>query len=437
MKNEKHLYKLIYKTLPALLILFTIHTAVMPETAWAKNSPAPRIKNDNQDDFDKKFREGRDLIDKGEWAKAAEKFREVSEKYPDNKLSDAALYWLAFCSKKQKQFEEANAALDRLIEKFPASPWISDARVMRMEVIALLGRISPASAKTTPNLYEALTVNGVSATAPRAPLDREDEIKIAAFQSLLTADPKRAITTLGEILKSDSKATETFKTETLRVLRSPRRQRTDSMIYSAGGDGGCGCAVAKEFLPSLRETLVKSFESEKNGKIRKEIIYALASLADDPSTEYLKKLYAAEDDLEMKRAIINSFVPPPSSFYAFETNAAPKRKIETDFLWEIVRAEKDSELRVSALTNLQRFPNWAAGVSTTETLSRLYDAEADEQLKISIIRAIVAANRTGTGRKLLDIAKNDRSDKLRLEAIYHLRNSKDPEVLKFLESLIK
>jgi TolA-binding protein len=81
----------------------------MPETAFAfvVNSPASKIETSNQDDFDKKFREGRDLIDKEEWARASEKFREVIEKYPDGKSTDAALYWLAFCHKKQFRLKEA------------------------------------------------------------------------------------------------------------------------------------------------------------------------------------------------------------------------------------------------------------------------------------------------------------------------------------------
>jgi hypothetical protein len=67
MKNEKHSYQPIHKTLPALLILFTIYTALMPEiyAAGSTGNPPP-LKTKLamvQDDFDKKFREGRDLID--------------------------------------------------------------------------------------------------------------------------------------------------------------------------------------------------------------------------------------------------------------------------------------------------------------------------------------------------------------------------------------
>ncbi len=458
MKNEKPLSNSIHKTIPALLILFIFYTAVMPETAFAfaANPPASEIETINQDDFDKNFREGRDLIDKEEWARAAQKFGELIEKYPDNKQVDAALYWLAFCHKKQFQLKEADAALDRLVEKFPASSWVTDARVMKFEIAAPLAQVYSSNiTKTNPALTQiyssvplAETVKGASGATvseynkilgnggiytDRAPLDREDEIKIAAFQSLLAADTKRAIETMGEVLRTDAKASETLKQEVLRVLRSPSSSRNQTMNYTATGNS----AVGKEFVPLLRETLIKGFQNETNLKIRKEIIYTLANLSDRQSADYLKKLYASENDREIKKAIINSFSSSANVIYRFNSNAAPARKTESDFLFEILQTEKDPELRRIAFSNLQRFSGWAANEQTIDTLARLYDAEMDEAFKVSIIRAFAGLKQNRAAAKLLDIARYDKSDKLRLEAIYSLRTSKNPEVLKFLEELIK
>lgn len=465
MRNKKHSYQLIYKTLPALLILSVFYTAAVPKAvfAFAAHSAVSEIKAANQDDFDKKFREGRDLIDEEEWARAAERFREAVEKYPDGKTADAAFYWLAFCHKKQKQFKQADAALDRLLERFPASSWVSDARVMKMEIAAPLGRavpgrIGPAATTlfgtaaglpataapignvagnvgaTTPGFYEGLTLGGFpAAAAARAPLDREDEIKIAAFQSLLAADPKRAIEAMREIFKSDSKASDVLKKEVLRVLRSPRVSRTETFAYVVGGSGGIG----KEFIPLLRETLVAGFQNEKNLKIRQEIIHALGSLGDE-SSDALVKLYASESDREVKRTIINGFGGSAAEFYGFAINAAQNRKTESGVLLEIVRTEKDPELRRLAFANWQRFQNWTGDKETIALLANLYDSESDEAFKIAVIRAFAAAagKQSQAAGKLMDIAKNDKSDKLRLEAIFSLRNSKDPEVLKFLKDLI-
>jgi HEAT repeat protein len=428
---------------PAASIAFSLNPEVYVEEAAAQDKS-----------FDKEFREGRDLIDREEWAKAAAKFNEIINKYPDNKSSDAALYWLAFCYKKQKQFKEANAALDRLLKDFPSSSWADDARVMKLETGHPLGVIySPAAraatlgvpngvytpklpnetlkgTAATPSYTQSLALSDVYSSIAPAKLDREDEIKLAAFQSLLSADPKRAIETAGEILKTGSKASESFKTEVVRAFRNPRLSKTQEMSFFSNG-------VGNQFTPLLRETLVKSFQNESNVKIRKEIIYAISSIGDEQSANYLVQLYNSENDADIKKAIINSFSNPVQHLFETGSTVSPTRKIALDKLIDIVWKEKDVELRRTAFNNLQRFAGWSAGDQVVEMLSRLYDGETSEEFKISILQALSNLKQNQASKKLLEIAKNEKSDKLKLEAIHALRNSKDPEVLRFLEELIK
>lgn len=468
MKNKRHFSKSIYQALPALLILLTIYTALMPETAAAQNPPPPGIEVTTENNFGEKFRAGRDLIDRQEWARATEQFREAIEKNPNHKLADAALYWLAFCYKKQKKFEESDVALNRLLKEFPASSWAGDAQVMKTEIAPALTKlcdpcnnnpkIKPQVTQgqfssdlqeqvitgTVKNSVQNPTLAEKPALTERVPIARADEIKLAAFQSLLYADPKRAIETMGEVLKPDSKASESLKREILRVWRNPRlfasNTLTDNIAKTIGG---------KEFVSLLRETLVKSFQNEKNLKIRIEVIYTLASFADEQSLNYLKQLYATETDRDIKKDIINSLSVSATVFSKFNSDDVPaqetgfnlsreqKRKMEIEILLEIVRAEKDVELRRLAFSNLRRFQKWLASEQAVEVITRLYDAETDEEFKITIVRAFAESKQKAATAKLLDIARNDKSDKLRLEAIYSLRTSKDPEVIRFLEDLIK
>jgi HEAT repeat protein len=232
----------------------------------------------------------------------------------------------------------------------------------------------------------------------------------------------------------------------LRVWRRPRLFASQTLVSDINQNIG-----GKEFVSLLRETLVKSFQREKNLKIRIEIIYTLASLADEQSLDFLKQLYVmAETDRDIKKDILNSFGGSASAFYPFSIDVAQKkiskptdfaqeqaRKIELDFLLEIVRAEKDVELRRLAFFNLRRFKNWLASAQAIEALTRLFDAETDEEFKLALIGVFAESKQPAATGKMLDIAKNDKSDKLRLEAIYSLRTSKDPEVLKFLEDIIK
>jgi HEAT repeat protein len=444
MKIENQSYKKIYKTLSALLIIFTFFIAIMPNNSFGFELVSNVSEKVNQDDFDKKFREGRDLIDKEEWAKAAEKFKEAINKNPNNKSVDAALYWLAFCQKKLDQTKEADATIDRLLKEFPNSNWTNDARVLKMQM-----GFSFSYSTDNRGLIASLSKNNqgtefseIFKNLQKTPLDREDEIKLAAFQSLLSADAERGIKTLGEILKSDSTASETLKREVLQILRNPRltrvqSQNLDTFLTTNGLD--------KKFVPLLRDTLIKGFKTESNVKIRQEIIYTLASIDDEQAADYLVKLYASENDKQIKTAIINSYgnirgFQFSNSFGILSGNSSDSSaasKIRFDNLWKIVRTEKDSELSRLALSKLLRFDDRLANAEVINELKKIYDAENDEQFKVSIIRIFVRIKHDQATKKLLDIAKNEKSDKLKLEAISSLKNSNNPEVLNFLEQLIK
>jgi HEAT repeat protein len=452
---------------------------LLPETKFAYIINLPICIDETikvNEDFDRKFREGRDLIDKEEWAKAAEKFNEIINKYPANKSADAALYWLSFCYKKQKHFKETDATLDRLLKDFPSSSWVEDARVMKLEIAVPLGKLYNSSVSitnpalplgtyskmnsgnnalagianaTAPQTYERLkTLGEINTAASQSPLDREDEIKLAAFQSLFSADSKRGIEVMSEVLKSDSRASENLKLEVLRAVRRPRITGTYSSLPL--GKTLTTNSVEKQSLPLLRESLFKSFQHETNIKIRKEIIYTLANLKDEQSVNYLIRLYSSEDNREIKKAIINGFgssmgisgfyvagnslIHNPDSVAAgnVQTQAAEFGK-----LLEIVKTENDGELRLLALSNLQRFVGWERNAQLVEILIRVYDSETNEDFKKSIVQNLGKIKQPLASRKLLDIAKNDKSDKLKLEAIYALRNTNTPEALKYLEELIK
>ena len=445
MKTLKHLYKQIHKIVPALLITFIFYTVIMPDTALALtgDSLVSETKITDQDDFDKKFREARDSIDREEWAKASEKFKELIDKYPNNKSTDAALYWLAFSYKKQKNFKEASVALERLTREFSDSSWVDDARVMKMELMPTLAGFGTGSGFNkvyAPAISNTFGVNSL-ASAPeystvlgelfsadsKIPLEREDEIRLAAFQSLLAADMKRAIEILGEIINDNSKAGESLKRHVLRTFRNSYRTNP-------------------QLTRQLRETLVNNLQKQQNSKIGTEIIYTLGSLNDEQSTVYLAKLYASENNVETKKAIINVFGSNSNGyFFTFNkdstmlatTNSNSARKMEFDSLLEIIRTEKNKELRSLAFSKLSRFGNLTANAQTANTFSQLYDSETDEDFKLSIIRTLGSFKQSQASNKLMEIAENEKSDKLKLEAIRSLRTSRDPEVLKFLEQLIK
>ncbi len=86
------------------------------------------------------FRQGRDLIEKEDWADAAAKFEGYVTQYPKSKEADAALYWLAYALKQQRKFQAAGETLGRLVREFPRSAWVDDARAMEVEIAPQVGK---------------------------------------------------------------------------------------------------------------------------------------------------------------------------------------------------------------------------------------------------------------------------------------------------------
>lgn len=474
-----------------LLLVFAFSVAVLPPNAFAflvKTSAS--ADNAEDENFDKKFREGRDLIDKQEWKKAAAKFDEVIKQYPDNKSVDAALYWLAFCYKKQREYEKMGAAVDRLMKDHPSSSWTSDAQVLLIEVAQPAkviygaagqgatfpdgkgGTVTVAGTYSTNNLLKPgqplaiapansadsfAVLSGFYPSEAKIPLEREDEIRLAAFKSLLSADLPKGIKAMNELLKSDSKASDSLKAEVLRSLR--RRQ-----LYDAPSSLGLSLTLDSVNSPRvslLRESLIKSFQNNFSSKIRRELVYTLASLNDADSIIKLGVFYNSESDIEVKKAIINNMRSARSvfGFYnltdatstaakldnialseyksAVNSNESKLNAARFDKLLEIIRTEKNSELRRFALITAQRFSEWKKSGQISATLIQIYDSETDEAFKKSIIQSLVKANQPQATKKLLEIAKNDKSDALKLEAIRALGQSKDPEAIKYLEEIIK
>jgi hypothetical protein len=172
----------------------------------------------------------------------------------------------------------------------------------------------------------------------------------------------------------------------------------------------------------------------------------------------LFRIYDADQSLEIRKAVIAGF-------------ANRKSERAGSRLFEIARSSDNIELRKAAINAISR----RAGDKSVEFLLSLYDTEKSEELKDQIINALgygttfyvgnfvdtdaaIVGARAGSGqgigfatagsssrmndqrviRKLIEIARSPQAPmERRKRAIGWLSRSKDPEVLKFLEELLK
>ena len=168
----------------------------------------------------------------------------------------------------------------------------------------------------------------------------------------------------------------------------------------------------------------------------------------------LFRIYDGDQTVEIRKAVISGF-------------ANRKSERAGNRLFEIARSSDNIELRKAAISSISR----RAGEKSVEFLLSLYDTEKSEELKDQIINALgygttfyvgnfgdteATIARAGTGqaigfgtsgsrmndqrviRKLIEIARSPQAPmERRKRAIGWLSRSKDPEVLKFLEELLK
>ena len=188
--------------------------------------------------------------------------------------------------------------------------------------------------------------------------------------------------------------------------------------------------------------------SGKTPAQRKAAIASISTRAGDPPVDALLRIYDADQNLEIRKAVINGFVNRRSERVGNK-------------LFEIARSSDNVEIRKAAVSAIAR----RGGDKSVEFLLGLYDTEKNDEVKDQIIYSLGSGNAfhltqavseaalvsgqhiyTAGGRtndqrvvrKLIEVAKDPQAPmERRKRAIGWLSRSKDPEVLKFLEELLK
>jgi HEAT repeat protein len=205
------------------------------------------------------FREARDLVNAREWARAEQRLNSFVTEFAAHREVPAALYWLAFAHKQQNEFPAADSVLTQLIARFPQSPWVGDARAMRVEIAPRL--------KNTQVIEQGVT-------------DSNEEIKLAALQSLFEARRERAVAIATGLLKPGSGASRVMREGALELL-------ADSSVPEA--------------VPALADVA----RSDPDQRLRIEAIEALAEIRSESAEMPLLEL-ARSGDFEIRRHAIEA-----------------------------------------------------------------------------------------------------------------------------------
>ncbi len=316
------------------------------------------------------FREARDLIEDGQWAKAAEKFKNFVNAFPKDQDVDAALYWLAYAYKQQGMYREAAQPLNQLIKKHSQSSWADEAEALLVEIAPHLGQ---------------------GGDVPVAVLNdkKDEELKIVALQSLFEADEERAINYVAQWMKPGSTATKSMKEAAVSLL---------------GSHGG----------PRAVPVLLDIARTQADDELRQIAIHRLGDIGGEPAVEGLMSLYGQERSLEVKARILRAFA---------DMHDSPRAQAR---LLEVAQSDSSPELRKAAI-------RWLAdgvGRNAFDVLAKIYQTERDREIKVQVLRTLADMDDQRARALLIEVARGTRSEdaELRQAAIRWLADNANETV---------
>ena len=353
------------------------------------------------------FTQGRSFVDAQQWAQAAETFDRFVARYPKDKNMDAALYWLAYAHNKQGNPAAAEDRLNQLLQTYPNSNWAKDAKTLRQEVWAKLGK------------------------QPVTAIDEKDpnvELKIVVLRTLCENDRVGCSARVAEVLRGNNPA--------------PLKEAAIILLGRYGGT---------EAVPAL----IQMARAEPDEKLRMRAISALGATSDERGLDVLREIamgatyadqsptdsaihaLAAHDNpraVTILGEVATRGQNPRARTHSIELLSRRRGENVVDELLRLYDAVPDVQLRRQAI---HAIPN-RGDEQDLDVLLSLYDAERDNDLKDSLLQAIGQYQNQRAYQKLMQIVRNPAEPlERRKTAINYLSRSKDPSVMKFLEDMLK
>lgn len=342
----------------------------------------------------------------------------------DSKWSrvDGVYYWKAYALNKLGKRDEALATVGEIAKQFPQSRWVNDAKALQVEIQQASGRpVSPDS------------------------IDDQD-LKLLAMSSMMNSNSETTIPLIEGVL-NNPKNNLALKSKALFLLAQSRTDKAREVVtaYAKNGSNPDLQIKAVQYLGAFRakestKALADIYAANTNVDVRRAVLRSMAGARDSADLFNAAK---TETNVDLRREAIRSLGSMQASnelaqLYATETNNDLKASIlqsimasrSTDKLLEIAKNEKNAELRGDAIRYLGSMRNEKTG----DALASLYGSESDKNVKDQIIRSLGSQ---GQGKQLVEITRNEKDPELKREGVQWLgRMHGSKEATDYLMELI-
>ena len=427
---------------------------------------------------DSAYRAARRALNDNQYARAAELFSSIRDKYPRSTYVPNTYYWQAFALYRDGSddaLRTAREALKAQKDKYPKASTRRDAEALLRRVQGALAQRGDADAATdvveegdviaprpprTPNTPRP-------PREPRAPrpghsssCDDEDDIRIAALNAVLQMDADRAVPLLKTVLArrdegsaclrrkavflvSQKRSDETSRILLDAVRADPDKEVREQAVFWLSQVPGEETVAALDSIlsdsrtdPDIQDKAIfalSQHRSPRAGAIlrayaerrdaptenREKAIFWLGQHRSAENAQFLKDLYAKLDSDDLKEKVI---------FSLSQMGGTDNYR----WLMDIALNEReDIELRKKALF-------WAGQGHSVDVadLVRLYDSMKDREMRDQLIFVYSQRREEAALNKLFDIGKNDPDRELRKKAIFWIGQSRSPRAAQYLQELI-
>ena len=417
--------------------------ATRPRAAWAP-----------QDQADSLYRAAREALNRYEYRRAAQLFRQLRERYPRSEYAGDAAYWEAFSlyrvgtiddlriglrvleshsnrySKEEIQADAATLATRirgalamrgdrdaaRAVERAAqgnGQPCDKEEIDVRVEALSALSQMDGET--VVPILRRVLARRDeCSAQLRRRALSilgrRGDTASVATFLSVAKTDPDPGVRSeaIGYLARQPGERVVDALEDLLRTSNEERVQR-----YAVR-------ALASHESPRARRSLRALIErSDVPEQLRREAIGSFErerSSADDAA--YIRSLYGRLDSQQLKESVINA---------AARLGGADNEQ----WLANLVKNPNEPpQLRAAALSRLGR-----TTVPIAE-FAKMYDAATERGIREQVMNVLAYRKEPEATDKLIEIARTGTDPQLRRLAINYLTRKNDPRTQKLLLEIL-
>jgi hypothetical protein len=350
-------------------------------------------------------------IDRTEWARAMEQFRELAK--VDFPRADAALYWQAYSLDKLNRQAEALTTVAELLKNYPMSRWLNEARALELSMRQRAGQPVSPDQQNDDDL-KLLAIQGLQQMDPAqgVPLlekilqgTQSPRLKERALFVLAQSNSSRAQQVLADVAKGNSNPDLQRKAiQYLGVHGSAANRQLLADIYGASSDMDIKRQILRSFgIAGDRQRVLTAATTEKSPELRSEAVRALGMMG---ARDELWQLYQKESSVEVKQQMLQGMMMSGDVVH----------------LTEVANSEANMDLRRRAIQQL----GMAGGGRSGDTLVNIYNRQNDAGVKRAVIDGLFVS---GNATALITLARkeSDRDLKRRMVEKLTLMNSREAQ----------